>query len=198
MVAGAHDIKIPWPGHEDSVQKRGVAEMWQVLFINIIKYQYYNIFLHFVSLCYIWDLAFLFWLNVEKKIYQSIFYQFLCCWRVWSGDTCSTNFCHIHICFCICSTKGLIRQSSQTTSPSSNWTNPLSSMSEQLSILLISQDMLSQILNYRFALILQYFESPSQTDIRFVQKFRWSVFWAKKSYTEKCANCGYFAHKETA
>jgi len=29
VVAGAHDIKIPWPGHEDSVQKRGVAEMWQ-------------------------------------------------------------------------------------------------------------------------------------------------------------------------
>jgi len=29
VVAGAHDIKIPWPGSEDSVQKRGVAEMWQ-------------------------------------------------------------------------------------------------------------------------------------------------------------------------
>ena len=32
VVAGAHDIKIPWPGSEDSVQKRGVAEMWQVEF----------------------------------------------------------------------------------------------------------------------------------------------------------------------
>ena len=40
MVAGAHDIKIPWPGHEDSVQKRGVAEMWQVLNINIITFSY--------------------------------------------------------------------------------------------------------------------------------------------------------------
>merc|ERR1711971_751884 len=29
VVAGAHDIKIPWPGSEDSVQKRGVVEMWQ-------------------------------------------------------------------------------------------------------------------------------------------------------------------------
>ena len=30
VVAGAHDIKIPWPGSEDSVQKRKVVEMWQV------------------------------------------------------------------------------------------------------------------------------------------------------------------------
>ena len=30
MVAGAHDIKIPWPGSEDSVQKRGVVQIWKV------------------------------------------------------------------------------------------------------------------------------------------------------------------------
>ena len=30
MVAGAHDIKIPWPGSEDSVQKRSVVQIWKV------------------------------------------------------------------------------------------------------------------------------------------------------------------------
>ena len=37
VVAGAHDIKIPWPGSEDSVQKRGVVEMWQVLVLVLVS-----------------------------------------------------------------------------------------------------------------------------------------------------------------
>ena len=127
MVAGAHDIKIPWPGHEDSVQKRGVAEMWQVLNINIITFSY------ILLACVISKILLSFFGEMWTK--KSINLSFINYFVAEEFDSVILvpllNYCPIHICFCICSTKGLIRQSSQTTSPSSNWTNPLNSMSEQ-------------------------------------------------------------------